>query len=365
MADPTQILAIYGRDANLDAALDALQKQGHQVRRSDDLYRALALEAANPDDVVIVDVDDLEPKEFSFFQVLREQAPCADVLLTFSLSHRDKALRAIENGANAYVLKPFYVDELCSMVLNRIVRGSTVDSTAAAEEAASEGEKREADLAAPLTNFAKGVAHEINNPLTTVSGWLQMLLTEASEDDPRRQTFALMEEEARRIAKVVSSLQAFAEQRPGRRVPVPAAKLLNEVLDDFAATHPNVGVTFERHIDDSLPGINVDIEQIREAFKNILDNVADPSHANGAIEVAASQQSGQAIQIRFHNPNLVIGEPQVDRVFEPFYISQGKSMGLGLAIASGIVRNHGGQVTVQSGQATGTEFGVCLPVDGG
>lgn len=361
MADAAQIVAIYGRDANLDAALEVLREQGHSVRRSDNLYRAIALAAPEPFDVVVVDVDDLEPKEFSFFEVLREQAPSAYVLLTFSLSHRDKALRAIEKGANAYVLKPFYIDELCSIILNRPV---PVRAGEPAADAAEPDVRDERELHAPLANFAKGVAHEINNPLTTVSGWLQMLIAEAPDDDPRRQTFVLMEEEARRIARVVSSLQTFAEQRPVRRTAVPAAKLLNDVLDDFAATHRAGGIAFERKIADSLPAISVDIEQIRDAFKSILDNVASPSHANGAIEVVASMQGAQGLQIRFHNPGLVVGDAHVDRIFDPFCISQGRSLGLGLAIASGIVRNHGGQVTVQSDQAVGTEFGVCLPVNG-
>ena len=347
----------------MDAALAMLGNEGHQVARSDNLYRALACGSANQPNVLLVDLDDFDPKEFAFFDVFREQVPEAQILLTVSPIHRSKAVAAMVKGAVAYLLKPFYIDELCALVRNTMVRrlGATLDP----EAPATAPEAGAAERAEAVMDFAKGVAHEINNPLTTISGWVQMLLSETPASDPKRKTLALMDEEARRIADVVGNLQAFAEQRPADRRLVPAAKLINDVVDDFEAVHRGDGIKFERSIDESLPTINVDIEHIREAFKSILDHIAAPEHANGAMRVSTSLNGADTVLAHFHNPSYVIGDQQLDRVLEPFHITEGRGLGLGLAIAYGVVRNHGGWLTVSSEAETGTEFTVALPTDGG
>lgn len=353
-----RILAIYENDANMDAALQALQADGLDVQHADNLYKAIATLTTDPADVVIIDVDGLESKELAFFDVIQEQNPSTFVLLTFSPPYRTKGVGAIERGANAYVLKPIYLDEFRS-----IVKGNLMPRSAPAPTQ-DRDEPPEDNYAASLTSLAKGVAHEINNPLTTISGWLQMLLAETPESDDNHRTFSLMDEEVRRVARVVSSLQTFAEQRPIQLSPVRADEFINELLDDIESSAFNGRDRFTRHIDQNLPTVALDRGQIRDAFKSIIDGTDGLGPPNGSIEVNALKNGDQTVQFRFRKPQCVIQGLEVDKVFEPFHVSQGRSLGLGLAIAEGIVRNHGGSIAVESQEDLGTQFTVSLPMDG-
>ena len=334
-------------------ALAELEKAGCHVEHAQNLYRALAAIASTRPDVILVDMDELDPKEFAFFDEVRGLAPDAFCLLAFSPMCRERAVKAMEKAGDAYVLKPVYVNEVCTIVQRRL--DQTRGETSADERSRMES----------LAQLAKGVAHEINNPLTTVSGWIQMLQSETPESDPKHKTFKLMDEETRRIAKVVGGLQAFAEQRPARRSPVPAAELVRAVIDEFTSGHQDSAVVLDPPIDDGLPTIQVDRQQMQQALVSLLDTAANGAGAEAPLEIGVSPNAGEALEIRVRSRRQFIQDPHVDGLFEPFYVSEGRSMGMGLAIARGIVHNHGGRLSVTCSRQDGTEFLASIPVAAG
>ncbi len=352
MANAHKIVAAYSEDANLALALAKLADEGCEVRHVRTLYRALREIAMDPPDIVIVDADDLSPSDFAFFEEVRQAAPAARGLVVFSPAQRHKALKAVQNGADAYVLKPVCIEEVCAIVSRGLARPGDDDRDAA-------------ERLQSLTQLAQGVAHEISNPLTTISGWIQMLLADTPKNDPNHKTFKLMDEEARRIAKVVSGLLAFAEQpRPDRRRPADLARLVRRAIDRVRADHEANGLQIQPRLDETLPPAPVDDEQIQQAFQCLLEAAANASSDDSPIEVEAACNENKEIDIRVRRPGLVIENVDADNVFEPFYMSEGKSLGMGLAIAHRIIKSHGGRLTVASSPQTGSEFRVTLPLNG-
>ncbi len=353
MATEHKIVAAYAEDANVALALAKLADEGCRIQQTRNLYGAIAAIAQDPPDAVLVDVDEMGEQDFAFFDELVRFAPHAFCLAMFSPAQRAHATKAMQIAADAYLLKPVRIDEVTSIVLRRLRAGGPAeDSTAGRERLQS------------LAQLAKGVAHEISNPLTTVSGWLQMLLADTPENDPNHQTFRLMNEETRRIAEVVNGLRTFAEQRPANRRPVSPATLVQQVVAQFKAAHADNGVKVEPTIEDGLPDMEVDDEQMRDAISALLETLAAAGQPNGPIQIRVAGNGGDAVEITVRNPGQVMEGVQVDRVFEPFFMNEGKSLGLGLAIAHGVVENHGGRLTVACSPERGTEFRASLPLSG-
>ncbi|MBM4080673.1 MAG: hypothetical protein FJ278_13300, partial [Planctomycetes bacterium] len=214
--------------------------------------------------------------------------------------------------------------------------------------------------------LARAVAHEINNPLTTISGWLQMFLADANRLDPNRETYALMQEEAQRIAAVVKNLMAFAERRPLHRQPVNVNALLSNLVDSFAGRASSAGIRMVKRLRPNLPSISADDDQLREACANILTRAQRVMGGRGTIEVSTEALSHGAVEILFRDSGPGIPSELLGKVFDPFSALEEASPGIGLAlfVCQAIVQGHGGKIEVRSEDGQGATFAVTLPVNG-
>ena len=162
-----KILAVFREDENMRAAVKLLENKGYNVFTETSVFQAIATVAGSRMDVIILDIDDLELKEMEFFDVARKINPKLFILISFSYANREKAIKSLERGADCYILKPFYINELLAIIrkfLDRISHNGSI------LKESSEDRKS-------IEHLALRVAHEINNPLTTISGQLQLRLS--------------------------------------------------------------------------------------------------------------------------------------------------------------------------------------------
>lgn len=230
------------------------------------------------------------------------------------------------------------------------VRPSAGDGTLAASRLESLGE------------LVAGVAHELNNPLTAILGYAQIVGT--LEDDERDHALRTIEAEALRASRIVRNLLAFARQRPGERQETDLEALLRRIVDvrRYSLEVDDVHVvTRFGHV----PMVRVDEGQFEQVFFNLLSNAHQAMHGRGGEIVLSTWTSEDQLYISFADDGPGVPDEMRTRVFDPFFTTreEGAGEGMGLSIAYGVVTNHGGRTWVETSPSGGANFIIQLPLD--
>jgi two-component system NtrC family sensor kinase len=207
-----------------------------------------------------------------------------------------------------------------------------------------------------------GVAHELNNPLTAILGYTQLLESETLE--PRVGEFIQkLRKQALRTQRIVQNLLSFARQHKPKRVHVDLRSVIEDTiaLRDYDLKVNNIAV--ERDFESVLPSVVADPHQLEQVYLNIINNAADAmleGGRGGRLRVSIVTENGSVVT-SFHDSGPGIFDPK--HVFDPFYTTKGvgKGTGLGLSICYGIVKEHGGEISASNHPAGGALLQVRLP----
>ncbi len=208
-----------------------------------------------------------------------------------------------------------------------------------------------------------GVAHELNNPLTAILGYAQLLESEKLE--PRVQEFIQkLYKQAQRTQKIVQNLLSFARQHKPQRVHVDLRSVMEDTiaLRDYDLKVNNINV--QREFEAVLPSVIVDPHQLEQVYLNIINNAADAmldGRNGGVLRIKIFSDNGNVV-CEFHDSGPGLNDPK--HVFDPFYTTKsvGKGTGLGLSICYGIVKEHGGEIAARNHPSGGALIQVRLPV---
>lgn len=220
---------------------------------------------------------------------------------------------------------------------------------------------------AAVGEMAAGIAHELNNPLTTVTGFSELVLEDFPEDSSHRQELEMVLHEARRASSVVRRLLDFSRQ--GERVRTSAD--LNEVVNDVIALTRHLiqtnNVNLHLALDGSLPWISIDTNQMKQVLLNLIHNALQAMPGGGELHVTTSKGSRENrnwVILAVKDSGIGISPTDQARIFEPFFTTKGDrgGTGLGLSVTYGIVVDHGGTIDVSSIAGDGSTFEVWLPV---
>jgi two-component system NtrC family sensor kinase len=245
---------------------------------------------------------------------------------------------------------------------------SMADSLKAREEQLKELARKkvmESERLAVVGQLAADVAHELNNPMQGIVTYSHLLLESLPAGDPRRVSVGKIVTQANRCTTIVRALLDFS--RPKK----PAKKLVNlrtvieecfSLLEARALFH-NIQVI--RDYEGGVVQAVVDPAQMQQVFMNLIINAAEAMGGVGTLTVTTRLETARrSIQITFRDTGRGIGEEDIGRIFDPFFTTKevGEGTGLGLAISFGIVKEHGGTITVESELGVGTAFTVELPI---
>jgi PAS domain S-box-containing protein len=211
--------------------------------------------------------------------------------------------------------------------------------------------------------LAAGIAHEINNPLSGVVGYSALLLERELDPEIRRMVQHISSS-AERCRKIVEGVLLFSRQRSGARERVELSDLIARMvrIGEYQWKMHNCRIV--REVSDSVE-VMADLDQLEQVLLNLLSNAVDAMPNGGTVRIALSAtETGARIDIQDDGPG--IPDEIRENVFDPFFSTKsiGKGTGLGLSISYGIVRDHGGDILLESRPGRGAHFVILLPKDG-
>ncbi len=213
-----------------------------------------------------------------------------------------------------------------------------------------------------LGQLAAGAAHEINNPLTAILGYSDLLADDPALPERARATAGKIREQARRTRSLVQNLLSFARQVPPERTLLDINSVITNAVQLRALDLHSGGSRIETELESVLPGVRGDHNQLMQVFFNIVNNGLDAmAESGGGVLTIKTIRDRGSVVILFSDTGPGLKEPH--RVFDPFYTTKpvGKGTGLGLSICYGIVQEHGGKILCYNGQSGGAVFRVELP----
>ncbi len=246
------------------------------------------------------------------------------------------------------------------------IRDITERKQAEAERKELEQRAQLASRLAAVGEMTSGIAHEINNPLTSIIGFAQLVMDRNIPDDIRKD-IGVIYSEAQRTAEVVKSLLAFARKHAPVRQPTDINGIINGVLELRAYEHRVNNIQVNTRFDPKLPETVVDYFQMQQVFLNIILNGETTmleAHNKGTLTIT-TQKVNSTIKISFTDDGSGIAKENLSRIFDPFFTTRevGKGTGLGLSICYGIVAEHGGRIYARSKLGKGATFVVELPIN--
>jgi len=221
-----------------------------------------------------------------------------------------------------------------------------------------------AEKMAAVGQLVSGVAHEVNNPLTAILGFADLLMENPDIPESARKDLRVILQEAQRTKQIVQNLLSFARQMPPQRAAVQLNSILRRTVQLRSYDFTSHGVEVIEHLDENLPEVIGDPHQLQQVFLNILNNAYDAVHQVGRparIEIM-STKADDSVEVSFRDNGNGISHP--DRIFDPFFTTKevGKGTGLGLSICYGIVKEHGGEILCHNNLGEpGATFVVRLP----
>ena len=236
---------------------------------------------------------------------------------------------------------------------------------------ASQSKILQSEKQASVGRLAAGVAHEINNPLTGVLTYTHMLLRRKDINDDIRSDLQVIVESTERVRKIVKGLLDFSRQTKLDPEPTEINRLMDATvkLVENQALLKGVSVHFEPG--DNLPMIVLDRSQIQSVFLNMILNALDATKPSDEIRITSSAALSAndighpGIEVAIADTGSGMPPEYLSQIFDPFFTTKdvGKGTGLGLSVSLGIVKEHGGNIRVQSELGKGTTFFIWLPID--
>ena len=250
------------------------------------------------------------------------------------------------------------------------------------ERRRAEAGLRQAERLASVGRLAAGLAHEIGTPLNVIGGRAEALLRRLQGHGEAERSLGIISAQIDRISRIVRGMLDFARGSAAHLSPTDLTQVVRHVLDLVEHRLKKSDVRAEVEIEPGLPLVRADEDQLHQVLLNLLTNALDAMPSGGGLWIGLCRAgsararrplppslrgaAGEFILLWVEDSGCGIPPAQVERIFDPFFTTKdvGQGTGLGLSVAYGIVRDHGGAIEVESQPGSGTRFTIVLPIDG-
>jgi two-component system sensor histidine kinase PilS (NtrC family) len=223
---------------------------------------------------------------------------------------------------------------------------------------------RQADRLQAVGTMAASIAHEIRNPLASIAGSIELLADSVVLDGRGEKLLRIVMNESDRLNRIIEEFLAYARERPLELAPYNVRTIVGDVATLFANTEAaGHSAAIEVHAPDEPLYVLADHDQLTQVFFNLLRNATDAMGDGGRIDIDVEPGTPESneVCVRVRDTGPGIAPDVIDRIFEPFFSTKRRGLGIGLALSEKIVRAHGGAISVESVLGRGATFTVTLP----
>ena len=331
------------------------------LKHADRLQAGLEHLDGNRVDVVLSDLGLPDSQGLETLSRIYAQVPEVPIVVLTGLDDEMLGVQAVNKGAQDYLIK----GQVDANLLVRTIHYAIERKQAEERERQLQMQLNLSNRLASLGVMIEGIAHEINNPLVSVISSAELLMYEDISEDAR-EAVKTISDSAQRVADIVKSMLAFAQQQKLERTYVNVNDIVQATLAMRA--HPleinNIKVTTQ--LDPELPLTMADADRLQQVFLNMIVNAETgikSAHGGGNLFIK-TEKIKNTIQISFEDDGPGIAEANLVHLFDPFFSTRevGQGTGLGLSVCYGIITEHDGQIYVKSQLGKGSVFTIELPV---
>ena len=346
---------MLGRDFDV-TAVESGDKAIEQIREGDDF------------DVVSLDLRMLGMSGIETLKAIKHWSPNTEVLIVTAHSDEKSAKEALKLGAYDYIDKPFKKGSLRAAVHKGVDRRSKALASEKAQEqlAFVKAQLMQSEKFSAIGELIAGVVHELNNPLSAVVGFSDLLLRKKFSSEKTQKYLENINAGALLCQKVIQKLLTFSRQTEPNRKSVQVNRIIESTLElkrrDFKLNE----IVLVKELSDNMPDTIADFYELQQVFLNIINNAhhAMKSHDGKKTLTVKSEFDDKSIRISFQDTGLGIPKEDLRNIFEPLFTTKerGEGSGLGLSICYEIIQQHHGDIYVANEPGRGACFVVELPI---
>lgn len=277
-----------------------------------------------------------------------------DISSTYAKDNIETAIMSLKNGKYLQMITAPVKNE-SGEIYQYIKLIQDVTEIKKMEEQITNAEKQ-----ASIGRLAAGIAHEIGNPLTSIFSYVQ-ILKETDDEKFRKESIDIIHYHIKRISEILKQLWGFSKMPSGEL----RKSNINEVIESSVKLiqydKQTERIIIVKELTESLPDIEVDVNQLLQVFINLILNAIDAMPAGGRLTIRSYLQ-GDNIVIEFEDTGIGISRENLSKIFDPFYTTKEKGTGLGLAVSYNIIKKMNGDISVNSELNKGSLFKITLPV---
>jgi two-component system NtrC family sensor kinase len=281
-------------------------------------------------------------------------------LTSFPIFHRRKDGELIEGDLSASIIYDEKGNEIASIGIFKDLRErlGMERELQKIQQALLQSEK----LAA-MGRLTSQIAHELNNPIYGIMNTLELLKTEIPPESKRRRILELSLSETQRLSEMLRNMLSFSKPEEEKRRPIRINELVEGILLVMEKQMRESNIKVETSFDDEIPEVMASTNQMRQVMLNMIKNAKEAMPKGGTLTVRTSREDNR-VMIHIQDTGMGIPEEIRNKIFEAFFTTKQKvkGVGLGLSVCYGIIKDHSGEIKVESEEGKGTTFTISLPI---
>jgi signal transduction histidine kinase len=339
-------------------------KKGYEVETAGTGRDAIDKAQGRFFNVALVDIKLPDMEGTALLPPLKEMHPEMAVIMITAYASVENAVRALTEGASAYITKPLNIDEVLAAVRGALDKQRLVEEKRRAEEALRELDRMKSE-------FVSNVSHELRSPLHAIRGFTKLLLEgKVPQPEIQREFLSVIDKQSQRLGVLIDGLFDLSRLESGRfqiqKQRLSIRDVIHKAVESFYSLASDKGIVISEDIPATLPEIEADGERISQVMVNLLSNAIKFSNGGRSVIVKGGAKDGELV-VQVTDRGIGITKEAMPHLFERFYRTEDSmargGTGLGLYISRQIIEAHGGRIWAESKVGKGTTVSFALPLN--